>query len=333
MKKWNLKAHTSTIADLSFEESAIPEPKAGQVRIKVHAVSLNARDIMVIEHGFMRNPEIDLIPSSDMSGIIDAIGDGVTEWKEGDHVVNLHFKGWDDGAMPATAGGGLGSLEENGVLAEYIILHANRVALAPKGWSHEDASCLPCAAVTAWNALMGTNPITKNDNVLVIGTGGVATTAAMIARGAGANVSVLVRSDMSAEQVAKMGIHTVVNSNEAENWGAEILEKTGGVSKVVNTIGFSAVNNALDACGYGGEVALIGLRDQAGPSLGYNIFGKSIRGITVGSGKMYLDLKHQLEHSGEKPVIDKQFAFANAKDAFNALKESGIFGKIVIQVV
>lgn len=333
MKQWTLKANTSKIEDLSFDEVSLPKTKANEVRIKVHAVSLNARDLMVIEQGFMRNPEIDLIPASDMSGIIDEIGTEVSEWSVGDHVVNLHFRGWVDGSIPLNAGGGLGSLDENGVLAEYIVLDSKRIEKAPKNWSHEDSSCLPCAGVTAWNALMVNNPIQSKDTVLVIGTGGVATNAAMIARGFGAKVVALVRNNDSNKELEKLGIATVINSNEVENWGAKIFEITGGVAKVINTIGFSAVNNSLEGCGYGGEVALIGLRDQEAPSLNYSIFGKSIRGIAVGSGKMYRDLKEHLEATGEKPIIAEQFNLLDVKKGLNSLKKSGIVGKIVIKIV
>ena len=152
MKRWMMKADVSTIDGLALEEAGIPEPGPGEVRVKVHAASLNARDVMVIEQGFLRLPGVDLVPASDMSGIVDAVGSGVTGWALGDHVVNLHFRGWDDGAMPADAGGGLGSLGEQGVLAGHVVLDAGRIARAPEGWDHAEASCLPCAAVTAWNA-------------------------------------------------------------------------------------------------------------------------------------------------------------------------------------
>ena len=112
MKRWMMKSDVTEIEGLVLEDVPTPEPGPGEVRVKVHAVSLNARDLMVIEQGVMRLPDVDLVPASDMSGTIDAIGDGVTDWHVGDHVVNLHFAGWDDGAMPATAGGGLGSLNE-----------------------------------------------------------------------------------------------------------------------------------------------------------------------------------------------------------------------------
>ncbi len=117
--------------------------------IQVKAVALNARDLMVIEQGFMRLPEVELVPTSDLSGIVAAIGSGVRDWQIGDHVVNLHFKGWDDGIIPSDAGGGLGSLSEQGVLAEYVVLPASRIAAAPRGYTHPEAACLPCAGVTA----------------------------------------------------------------------------------------------------------------------------------------------------------------------------------------
>ncbi len=330
MQQWIAKSGVDSIADLALEAAPVPKPGPGEVRIRVKAVSLNARDLMVLEHGFMRLPEVDLVLGSDVSGTVDALGEGVADWQVGDHVVNLHFNAWFDGAPPASAGGGLGSLNEQGVLAEYIVLPAERIAAAPNGYTHPEAACLPCAGVTAWNALMDKQPIGAGDKVLVIGTGGVATSAVMIARGAGAEVIQLVRRDDHNDRLHSRGIKTIINSATEADWGKAVAEATGGVDKVINTIGFSAVNQALAACAYGGEVAVIGLRDQAGPALGYELFGKSVRGIMVGSARMYAALKEQLEASGEKPVIERTYPLSETKAALQAMKESGRFGKIVI---
>ena len=332
MKRWIAKSGVNSIADLTFETAPVPVPGPGEVRIRVKAVSLNARDLMVLEQGFMRLPDVDLVLGSDVSGTVDALGEGVTDWQPGDHVVNLHFNGWFDGAPPATAGGGLGSLKEQGVLAEYVVLPADRIAAAPGGYTHPEAACLPCAGVTAWNALMGRQPIVEGNKVLIIGTGGVATSALMIARGAGADVIQLVRRDDNNDRLRAMGIETIIDSSSEENWGEAVAKATGGVDKVINTIGFSAVNQALAAATYNGEVAVIGLRDQEGPALGYDLFGKSVRGIMVGSASMYAALRDQLEASGEKPVIDDTFPLSKADDALRAMKQSGRFGKIVVTV-
>lgn len=332
MERWMMKADATSTDELMLEEVPVPEAGPGEVRVKVQAVSLNARDLMVLEQRFMRLSDRNLVPASDMSGTIDAVGAGVSEWAVGDHVLNLHFKGWEDGAMPADAGGGLGSLDEDGVLAEYVVLSADRIARAPKGYTHAQAACLPCAAVTAWNAVMDDHPLAAGDTLLVIGTGGVATSAMLIARGVGAKIAALVRSDGKNDRMREMGIDTIVNSSDTPEWGKAVLEATGGVAKVVNTIGFGAVNQGLSACAYGGEVALVGLRDQEGPSLVFDLFGKSVRGITVGSAAMYRALRDQLETTGETPVIDDNFVFERADKALAALKQSGRFGKIVVEL-
>ena len=330
MHRWIAKAGVDTVADLAYESVPVPEPGPGEVRIRVGAVALNARDLMVLEQGFMRLPDVDLVLASDVSGTVDALGDGVTDWRPGDHVVNLHFNGWVDGAPPADAGGGLGSLNEQGVLAEYIVLPGDRIAAAPAGYTHEEAACLPCAAVTAWNAMMGSHPVKRGDKVLVIGTGGVALSALMIARGLGAETTVLVRSDAKDDRLPALGVQAIVNSSKESDWGQAVAERTNGVKKVVNTVGFSMVNPALAACGYGGEVAMVGLRDEEGPSLGFDLFGKSVRGIMVGSATMYAALRELLESSGEKPVIDRTYPLAEADEGLRAMKRHGRFGKIVI---
>ncbi|WP_198661616.1 zinc-dependent alcohol dehydrogenase family protein [Lewinella sp. IMCC34183] len=330
MKSWIAKSGVDSIADLAFETAPVPVPGPGEVRIRVKAVSLNARDLMVLEQGFMRSPQVDLVLGSDVSGTVDVLGEGVTDWQVGDHVVNLHFNGWFDGVPPALAGGGLGSLEEQGVLAEYIVLPADRISAAPRGFSHPEAACLPCAGVTAWNALMASQPVGEGDKVLVIGTGGVATSAMMIAQGAGAEVIQLVRRDDHNDRLRSRGIETIINSASEEDWGQAVAEATGGVDKVINTIGFGAVNQALTACAYGGEVAVIGLRDQKGPALGFELFGKSVRGIMVGSASMYAALKEQLETSRKKPIIERTYPLAETDAALQAMKQSGRLGKIVV---
>ncbi len=177
---------------------------------------------------------------------------------------------------------------------------------------------------------MGDHPVGKADKVLVIGTGGVALAALLIARGAGAQVAALVRHEAHNERLRSLGVETIVQSAENEDWGPAVVKATGGVAKVINTIGFGVVNQSLAACHYGGEVAVVGLRSPEGPSLGFDLFGKSVRGIMVGSAKMYEALRAHLEASGEKPVIAQTFPFAEAQAALQAMKTPGTFGKIVV---
>jgi NADPH:quinone reductase-like Zn-dependent oxidoreductase len=332
MKRWMMTADVRTIAGLTFEDAPIPDPAFGEVRIRVHAVSLNARDHMVIRGPFGRMPGQDVVPASDMAGVIDALGAGVAGWAVGDRVVNLHFNGWSDGPFPADAGFGLGSMNEDGVLSEYITLAASRIARAPASLNHAQASTLPCAAVTAWNSLFGDHPVGTGDKVLILGTGGVALFALQFAQAIGARVSAISRSDAKLARLEAMGLEFAVNQRMTANWGAEVARLTGGVNKVVDTIGTSSMNQSLAATAYGGEVAMVGLFSMGDASPDMGLFGKSLRGIAVGPSAMYEALATFIDHHEIVPVIHQQFPFDQAKDAFHAQLAPDLLGKIVINV-
>lgn len=333
MKRWMMTANVTTADDLTFEDAHIPVAGPGEVRVRVHAVSLNARDQMVIRGPFGRMPERDLVPGSDMAGVIDAVGLDVRGWAVGDRVVNLHFNGWKDGPIPADAGFGLGAMDEDGVLSEYLTLPASRIARAPASLTHAQAATLPCAAVTAWNALFGDHPVRADDRVLILGTGGVALFAMQLALAAGAQVSAISSSDGKLARMRDMGLDHGVNHRTTPDWGAEVARLTGGVAKAIDTIGTVTMNQSLAATAYGGEVAMVGLfsMGDAAPDMG--LFGKSLRGIAVGSAVMYEALASFIDRHSIVPVIHKQFPFDQAKRAFHAQLAPDLFGKIVIDVL
>jgi len=331
MKRWILKHDVTDIDGLVLEEIAIPVPGPNQVRIRVEAISLNARDLMVIAGPFGRMPDEDIVPASDMAGIVDAVGTGVTNWTVGDRVVNLHFKGWHTGAPPADAGMGLGALNENGVLSEYVVLDAARIARTPTSLTSIEAACLPCAAVTAWNALFSDHPVAAQQRVLITGSGGVALFAMQLALAAGASVSAISGSASSRRQLSALGVGPVIDRMASPNWGQAVFDATGGVDKVIDTIGTGTANESLTALKYGGEAATIGLIDMDGPAPGFSLFGKSLRGIMVGSGAMYEDLSAFIDEHSIKPIIGERFELQRAQKALHNQATSSTFGKIVIE--
>jgi len=331
MKQWILKHDASAIDDLVFTDAQMPEPGPGQMRIKVEAVSLNARDLMVITGPFGRMPGKSIVPASDMAGVIDALGVDVTGWKIGDRVVNLHFKDWYDGAPPADAGMGLGSLNEDGVLSEYVVLSASRIANAPASLTAVQAACLPCAAVTAWNAVFAEHPVTAGQRVMVTGSGGVALFAAQLSQAAGATVTAISGSADGQRQLSAMKVEPVIDRVKHSDWGQAIFDSTGGVHKVVDTIGTGTINQSLTALVYGGEVATVGLMNMDGPAPSFGLYGKSIRGIMVGNASMYKALAAFIDEHNIKPIIAESFQFENAKDALHTQAASSAFGKLVIE--
>ncbi len=332
MKRWMMTADVTTVEGLTFQDVPTPEPGPGDLRIRVHAVSLNARDQMVMRGPFGRMPGQDVVPASDMSGVIDAIGSGVAGWAIGDRVVNLHFNGWTDGPFPPDAGFGLGSMTENGVLSDYIILPATRVARAPASLTHAQAATLPCAAVTAWNALFGDHPVKAGDKIMILGTGGVALFALQLAQAAGAQVSAISSSDAKLARLMQMGLDHGLNYRITADWGAGMARLTGGIDKVVDTIGTATMNQSLAATTHGGEVAMVGLFSSGDAAPDMALFGKSLRGIKVGSGVLYEELATFIDRHRIAPIIHKRFPFDQVKAAYQAQLAPDLFGKIVIDV-
>ena len=332
MRRWILKAGTSDLDGMVIEEVPVPEPGPGEVRIRVHAVSLNFRDQIVLKDPHWRLPDHDLVPISDGAGEIDAVGPGVTEWSVGDKVVGLMFKDWVEGPPHQGIGMGLGSLAEDGMLAEYVVLPAARVAKAPASLDMAEASTLPCAGVTAWTGLYGDRPVKAGDKVLVLGCGGVSLFALMLAKAAGAEVTATSSQDDKLERLKALGASNLVNYKTTPEWGQAVLEKTGGVDKVIDSVGF--LNQSLMAVRPGGEVAIMGLMASDGAPNPALLMAKavSVRGVVVGNAKAYEALAAAVDEHKIKPPIHQRFGFEDAKAALQAQSSPDLFGKLVIDV-
>ncbi|MGB3634692.1 MAG: NAD(P)-dependent alcohol dehydrogenase [Rubrobacteraceae bacterium] len=337
MKRWMMKADVTDAAMLVMEEVPMPEPGPGEVRVRVRAVSVNYRDQLVLGPGdFGRLPGQDLTPLSDVAGEVDALGEGVDAWEVGDRVTNLHFKGWEDGPPPAEGTGlGLGALDEDGVLAEYVVLAGTRLTRAPSNLDFAEAATLPVAGVTAWHAVAADHPVTAGQKAMIIGSGGVSLFSLQLAQAFGAEVSAVVRQDAKGERLKEMGVATVVNSTTTPEWGQEVFESTGGVQKAVDTVGVGTLNQSIGALGSGGEVALVGLFEMVGdPVDAMSLMFKNgiLRGVAVGSARMHRDLVAAIEYYDIHPVIDRRVSLDDSPEAFRAQVSREIFGKVVIEV-
>lgn len=335
MKRWILPADATDAAKLVLDEAPVPVPGPDEVRIRVRAISMNYRDQLVLKGPFGRLPGRDLVPLSDLAGEVDSVGTQVEQWSVGDRVTNLHVLGWNDGRPPAAMGLGLGALDEDGVLAEYIVLPADRVMRAPANLDHVGAATLPVAALTAWNAVFGDHPLTADSTVLVIGSGGVSVSALQLARAVGARVYATVRDDAKGDALVRLGAEGYVNSLAEPDWGRAVFELSGGVDKVVDSVGVSILPQALAALAPGGEVAVLGLFDVSGEPLdGYALLGKQarVRGVAVGSEAMHRDLVSFVEAHDIRPVIDSRIDFLDAPAAYEAQTSPGLFGKVVIEL-
>lgn len=332
MRQWKLKPGVTEAKGLVIEEAETPQPGPGQVRIRVHAIALNARDQMILAGPFGRPEGTEIVPLSDVAGVIDAVGDDVHGWSPGQRVMTAHAPDWCTGRAQAF-GIGPGSLDDPGVAAEQIVVDADRLIPTPLGLTDAEASTLQVAGVTAWNAVMAGKPVQAGDKVLVLGSGGVALYAAQLARALGAVPYAAVRSRADDPRWKEVGVAGIVTTDA--DWGTRAYELTGGADKVVNTVGIGVVNECIAAAAGSGEIAVLGLRDNDVPALDvWSLVGKqaSVRGVAVGSVSMHQDLARFMAEHDVHPAIDRRFTFADLPAAYEAQSLSGIFGKIVVEV-
>ena len=319
------------IETLAKVERPDPEPGYGQVLVQVHAVSLNHRDLGLARRG----PSAPLVPTSDGAGVVVGVGPGVTGWETGDRVIANFFQTWVDGPWhPRYGASALGGAID-GMLAELVVLEKDAIVAMPHGWSFEEAATLPCAGVTAWNALYGHRVVRAGDLVVVQGSGGVSVFAVQLAVAAGAEVAATSSSDRKLDALAQLGATVGVNYQSSPDWAAEVRTRAGrAADHVVEVTG--QLDASLQVATSNGTVTVIGTTlGTDGPGVEIHpalILQKcvTIRGVYVGSTAMLSDLARAMTVSGLRPVIDSIFPLDNAADAYRALLRADHIGKIVI---
>ena len=335
MHAWQLPAGCTSVEQLAMVELPRPDPGPGEVLVRVRATSLNYRD-QAIAKGvyFGRAIPVAGIPLSDGAGVVEAVGAGLKAFTAGDRVAGTFFQGWLDGPPPAAKGDVLGCPPAKGMLADFVTLPEKGVVRIARSLSFEEAATLPCAGVTAWNALMmGQRPLERGQSVLLIGTGGVSLLALRIAKTVGARVIATSSSDAKLSRVKQLGADATVNYRTEKQWGAKAAELAGGgVDHVVEVGGLGTLAQSIQAVGFGGEIALIGvltMQGEANPTP-LMVKGATLRGIFVGSAAMAGDLNGFVDTHALKPVVDRVFAFGEAKAAYAYQSSAELFGKVVI---
>jgi NADPH:quinone reductase-like Zn-dependent oxidoreductase len=321
---------------LKIEAREVPAPGPGQLLVRMRAVSLNYRDLLVACGNYSRSLPTPLIPMSDGAGEIVETGDGVTLWKKGDRVATTFFQDWDggeiwDGAARSALGGA-----RDGVLSEYVVLRERGVVALPAHLTFEEGATLPCAALTAWHALQS-GGIACGRSVLTMGSGGVSVFALQFAVASGARVIATTGSDAKAGRLLALGASDVLNYQSEPNWESKVFELTGrrGVDQVVEVGGAGTLGKSLRAVRTGGHVSLIGvLAGGAGEvnPLPAVMKGVTIRGIFVGSREMFEEMNRAIALHAIRPVVDRVFAFEEAPEAYRYLQSGAHFGKVVIAI-
>jgi NADPH:quinone reductase-like Zn-dependent oxidoreductase len=324
------------LESLAAAERPQPQPGPHEVLVRVRAVALNYRDLLVVKGAY--NPKMPLprVPCSDAAGEVAAVGEKVNRVRVGQRVAGLFMPAWQSGELTeakarSALGGGV-----DGVLAEYVVLPEDGVVAVPEHLDDVEAATLPCAAVTAWHALVTEGGVKPGDTVLVQGTGGVSLFALQFARLAGARVIATSSRDDKLERVRALGASAGINYKTTPEWGerARVLSG-GGVDHVVEVGGAGTLAQSLRAVRLGGRVSLIGvLSGGAGQISLFPVLMKNVRvqGIFVGSGEMFEAMNRAIAAHQLRPVVDRVFPFDRAPDAFGHLESGAHFGKVVVRV-
>lgn len=316
----------------------LPEtaPAHGQAVVRVHACSLNFRDLVLTKGGYGRAVKAPITPLSDGAGEVIAVGPGVTRVKVGDRVCGTFFQNWISGGPTDESAGTARGGAIDGMLAEQVCVSADGLVHAPEHLSWEEAATLPCAALTAWNALFRSGGLKPGESVVVQGTGGVSIFALQFAKMAGARVFATSSSDAKLERVLAMGASTGINYKTTPEWDRPIRDLTGGVGAdhVVEVGGAGTLPTSIKAVRRGGHIALIGVVSGLGEIDPRPMFLKSLRvqGIYVGSREMFEEMNRAISVAGMRPVIDKVFGFDEAVSALRHLDSATHCGKVCIRM-
>ena len=336
MKLYRIAAPGS-IDGLQLRDEAEPTPAYGQILVRVRACSLNYRDLMVIKGQYGGARPDGLVPLSDGAGEVVAVGEGVTRFGVGDRVAGCFFDKWAGGgltrAAELTARGGA----THGMLAEYVVLSQEGAVLVPAHLSDEEAATLPCAALTAWNALVSFGRAAPGETVLTQGTGGVSIFAIQFARVLGLRVVATSSTDAKLERVRALGAAETINYRDVPEWQAEVTRLTGkaGVDLTVEVGGPGTFRRSMEATRTGGRIAVIGLLSGVGEQVDpLTILRRrlTVGGILVGSTEMFEAMSRAVALHAIRPVVDRVFPFAEAAAAYRHMEAAGHFGKIVIAI-
>lgn len=311
------------------------DPNTGEITVRLHANSLNYHDFAVVSG--MWGPNEPRIPMADGAGVVTAVGDGVTEFSVGDYVVSTFYPTWLSGkpiveGFATTPGDGV-----DGYAREIVTASVNAFTLAPKGWSHTEASTLTTAALTAWRALMSDHALKPGDTVLVQGTGGVSIFALQFAKMAGARVIATSSSDEKLDRLKALGADHLINYRKNDKWGEIAYEMTGGVGvdHIVEVGGPATLNQSMAAARVGAHISVIGILTGLGGEVSIvTALIKQLRlqGLIVGNRSQQQDMVKAIDVNRMQPIIDKVFQLENIVDAFKYQETNKHFGKICLEI-
>ena len=309
-------------------------PGPGEVRVRIHAMSLNAHDLQVAA-GQMTVAD-GRIPLCDGAGVVEAVGAGVTELAEGDHVVSAFFPGWVDGPPRIGDFSGVPGDGLDGYAVETVVYPARNFTRAPTGLTHAESATITTAGVTAWRALVVNGGLKAGDTVLVLGSGGVSVWALQIARAAGARVLATSSSPDKRRRLEEMGAEATFDYVDDPDWGKHVFEWTGGVGvdHVVEIGGPKTLPASIDAVRIGGHITLVGVitgGEGVVPTVKLMLKQAKLQGMIVGSRQDQTDLVRAVETAQIRPVLDRHYDLGELTAGFQHLASGRHVGKVIIE--
>jgi NADPH:quinone reductase-like Zn-dependent oxidoreductase len=333
MRAWQVSSFG--IDSLEFVERPTPAPGPGEVLVGIRAVSFNYRDLMVVKGQYNPKMKLPRIPCSDGAGEVVAVGSGVSVWRPGDRVAGIFMQNWLDG--PFSVGKARGALggDIDGMLTDYAVLREEGLVSIPDHLSYQEAATLPCAAVTAWNAL-ATGEVKPGSTVLILGTGGVSIFALQFARLRGARVLGVSSSHEKLHRAAGLGLDAGLNYRENPEWDRWAHDQTGGegVDLVVEVGGQGTLARSLRAIRLGGTIAQIGVLTQSAEPFPIPLVLHKmahIHGVYVGSRRDFVEMNRAIALAELRP-IGEEFDWSQAREVLERMQEASHFGKMVLTV-
>jgi len=336
MRAYFLSRGMAGPSDLKLGERPDPVPGPRDILVRMRAASLNYRDQVIARDAYMGlKMDKDTVPLSDGAGEVIAIGADVTRFKVGDRVVGTFNRGWHGGLHGDGTYAQLGQMGVEGVLAERVVFDEGDAVLVPDGLSYEEAACLPCAALTAWSALVVAGGMKAGQSVLTLGTGGVSIFALQFAKAAGCHVIATSSSDEKLDRARALGADQFVNYRKTPDWDAAVREMTGGrgVDHIVEIGGAGTLERSYRALANDGCIGLVGFLAQADkpPLVGLPRWGRMVR-VNVGSREGFEAMNRAIVQNGIRPVVDRVFPFEQAIQAYDYEYSGQHFGKVVITI-
>jgi NADPH:quinone reductase-like Zn-dependent oxidoreductase len=321
---------------LSIIDTEEPEAAEGQVVVKVETASLNYRDYLICMGFYKPSLKLPVIPLSDGAGVVTAVGEGVTSVSVGDRVSSVFWQDWPDGPASLSKIGASTGCEAPGMASEYAVLPESAVVRLPDAIDMDTAAAIPCAAVTAWTSLTTVGQTGPGDTVLCLGTGGVSLFALQIAKALGANVIITSSSDAKLERAQALGADHGINYRQNPEWGKEAFGLAGlGVNTVVETGGAGTLSQSIEALGWDGHIAYLGM--LAGMSAELNLMGlvgkgAHLDGVMVGSRAEHVKLLEFIAEHQIEAVVDSRASLADLAATLGAMPGGQHFGKLLIEV-